>query len=94
MDDESNRKTVSGPDPVSRSQLERLEAQRKTPRAERTLTPTLGGTQTVDAGEMRRREVLIDHIRERLDGQKGIAERDFALGKVRQRAKHDFDRGR
>lgn len=81
-------------DAVNRPELERLEAQRKSPQIQRTLTPGLGGSQAVNAGEQQRREERIRDIRDRLDAASGRATRDFALGQARHRATRDFERSR
>ena len=76
---------------VSRPELERLAALRRTPCLDRDLTPP--GGQSVVALQESRRENRVRYIEARLAAQDGRAVTDFALGQQRDVARKAFDRG-
>jgi len=80
--------------PVGRAELDQLRAQRETEKPVLELTP--GGTteRIIHKFEAERRAVRESYIENRLERLEGRASNDFALARVRGRAKSSFDRER
>lgn len=84
----------AGKDAVTRSELERLEAQKPTLYPSLEYTPSGTAVQIIHRQEELRRTVRANFIRNRLDRAEGHAVNDFSLAKINGRAEHDFERSR